>query len=198
MVDIGHRAHQGVDATKRQLRVRLWFPGMYRAVERRVSTRPTCQASMESRARDPRKPTKVLEEPLSRQYTDHWGPTQDGQHIRAVINGLTRYPKVVVVKGTSADNNIKAFSEISDLLHSQHQSKDQPKDTKNKPRLGGLHVKTRLANLVKDLLRTVMLGIIKTVDRLHVYLLADPRLAEALNYSTVVPRTGSVRSSTKL
>ena len=32
MVDIGHSAHQGVDATKRQIRVRLWFPGMDRAV----------------------------------------------------------------------------------------------------------------------------------------------------------------------
>ena len=42
-----------------------------------------------------------------------------------------------------------------------------------------------------------MLGIIKTVYRLHVYLLADPRLAEAHNYSTVVPLTGSVRSAPK-
>ena len=33
VVDIGHSAHQGVDANKRQLRVRLWFPGMDRAVE---------------------------------------------------------------------------------------------------------------------------------------------------------------------
>ena len=41
-VDIGHSAHQGVDATKRQLRVRLWFPGMDRAVERRVSTCLPC------------------------------------------------------------------------------------------------------------------------------------------------------------
>ena len=26
VMDLGHSAHQGVDATKRQLRVRLWFP----------------------------------------------------------------------------------------------------------------------------------------------------------------------------
>ena len=36
VVDLGHSAHQGV--TKRQLRVRLWFPGMDKAVERRVSS----------------------------------------------------------------------------------------------------------------------------------------------------------------
>mgnify|MGYP007123542380 CR=1 FL=1 len=29
---LGHRVHQGVDGTKRQLRVRLWFPGMDKAV----------------------------------------------------------------------------------------------------------------------------------------------------------------------
>ena len=32
VVDIGHITHQGVEATKRQRRVRLWFPGMDRAV----------------------------------------------------------------------------------------------------------------------------------------------------------------------
>ena len=61
--DLGHSAHQGVDATKRQLRVRLWFPGMDKAVERRVSTCLVCQASVESKAKDPMKPTKAPEEP---------------------------------------------------------------------------------------------------------------------------------------
>ena len=75
VVDIGHSAHQGVDATKRQLRVRVWFPGMDRAVERRVSTCLPCQASVESKARDPLKPTKAPKEPWSRLYTDHLGPT---------------------------------------------------------------------------------------------------------------------------
>ena len=30
--NLGHSAHQGVDATKRKLRVRLWYPGMDKAV----------------------------------------------------------------------------------------------------------------------------------------------------------------------
>ena len=51
VVDLGHSAHQGVDTTKRQLRVRLWFPGMDKAVKRRVSTCRPCQASAESKAR---------------------------------------------------------------------------------------------------------------------------------------------------
>ena len=37
---------------------------------------------------------------------------------------------------------------ISNLLHSQHRSDDQPKDAVNEPLLGGLFVKTRLAYFV--------------------------------------------------
>ena len=59
VMDLGHSAHQGVDATRRQLRVRLWFPGMDKAVERRVSTCLACQASVESKARDPLKPPRI-------------------------------------------------------------------------------------------------------------------------------------------
>ena len=112
VVDLGHSAHQGEDATKRQLRLRLWFPGMDKAVERRVRTCMPCQASIDSKARDPLKPTKAPEEPWSTLYADHWGPTQDGLHLLVVIDGLTRYPEVAVVNGTGADDNIRAFADI--------------------------------------------------------------------------------------
>ena len=59
VVDLGHSAHQGVDATKRQLRVRLWFTGKDRVVERRVRTCLSCHASMESKTRDHLKPTRA-------------------------------------------------------------------------------------------------------------------------------------------
>ena len=112
VVDLGHSSHQGVDATKRKLRVWLWFPDMDRAVERRVSSCLACQASVESKARDPLKPTKAPEEPWSRLYAHHWGPKQDGYHILVIIDGLTRYPEVSVVKNTSAKNTIQAFSKV--------------------------------------------------------------------------------------
>ena len=91
-------------------------------MERRVSTCLPCQASMESKPRDPLKPTKVLEEPWSRLYADHWGPTQDGHHILVVIDSLTRYPEVAVVKGTSAEDNIKAFSTTTSCSSGRHRT----------------------------------------------------------------------------
>ena len=76
VVDLGHSVHQGMDATKRQLRVRLWFPGMDKAVERRVSACLACQASVEFKARDPLKPKKAPDEPWSRMYVDHRAPSR--------------------------------------------------------------------------------------------------------------------------
>ena len=90
---------------------------------------------MESKARDPLKPTKAPEQQWSRLYADHWGPTQDGWHILVVFDGLTRYPKVVVVKSTSADDNIKAFAEIfsrhgvPDRLHTDNGAPFNGKDS---------------------------------------------------------------------
>ena len=53
VVDLGHSAHQGVDATKRLLRLRLWFPGMDHEVERIVGGCLPCQASVPHHYRDP-------------------------------------------------------------------------------------------------------------------------------------------------
>ena len=98
IVDLGHVSHQGMEATKRPLRHRLWFLGMddrWRVVERCLP----CQASVDKHTRDPLKPNRAPEEPWQQLYADYWGPTSGGKHILVVIDGLTRYPEVVVVKG---------------------------------------------------------------------------------------------------
>ena len=54
----------------------------------------------------------IPEEPWSRRYADHWGPTQDGLHIQVVLNGPTRKPEAAVNKGTRADDDIWTSAEI--------------------------------------------------------------------------------------
>ena len=110
VVDLGHSGHLGINATKCLLQQRLWFPGMDKMVERRVAACLPCQAATESHHRDPLKPNPAPAEPWFRVYCDHWGPTQFGDHILIVMDGLTRYPEAVVVRGTSAEDNIHAFS----------------------------------------------------------------------------------------
>ena len=56
LVDLGHSAHQGIDATKRLLKHRLWFPGMDKEVERIVGACLECQATVPHHSRDSLKP----------------------------------------------------------------------------------------------------------------------------------------------
>ena len=113
VVELGHSGHMGINATKRLLRMRLWFPGMDKMVEEKVATCLPCQAATDSHQRDPLKPNPAPSEPWDRLYCDHWGPIPyDGKHILVLIDALTRYPEVLVVKGTGADDNIHSFSEV--------------------------------------------------------------------------------------
>ena len=111
VVDLGHSGHMGMSATKRLLRHRLWFPGMDRMVEHRVTACLPCQAATDNHTRDPLHPNIAPEQPWSTVYTDHWGPTPDKRHILVLIDALTKYPEVISVTGTSAEENIHGFAE---------------------------------------------------------------------------------------
>ena len=110
VVDLGHSAHQGVDATKRQLRVRLWFPGMDRAVERKDQLLPVMSGKRGEQGQGPPEADEGSGGAVVQAVRGPLGPPQDGNHILVIIDGLTRYPEVSVVKGTSAEDNIQAFS----------------------------------------------------------------------------------------
>ena len=111
VVELGHSGHMGMSATKRLLRLRLWFPGMDRMVEAAVASCLPCQAATDSHTKDPLRPSKAPSAPWKKLYCDHWGPTQDKKHILVITDALTRYPEVIVVDSTSAEANIHAFSE---------------------------------------------------------------------------------------
>ena len=82
-------------------------------VERKVASCLPCQAATDCHLRDPLKPNPAPAEPWDRVFCDHWGPTPiDGKHILVIIDGLTRYPEVLTVHGTGAEDNIHAFSEV--------------------------------------------------------------------------------------
>ena len=112
VVDLGHSGHMGAAATKRLLRLRLWFPGMDKMIDRRVEICLPCQAAVHMPTRDPLKPSTPPKEPWEKIFVDHWGPTPDRKHLLVLIDALTRYPEVTTVQGTSAEANIQAFVEV--------------------------------------------------------------------------------------
>jgi hypothetical protein len=44
IIDIAHQGHQGIVKTKALLREKVWFPGIDKAVERKITNCIPCQA----------------------------------------------------------------------------------------------------------------------------------------------------------
>ena len=112
ILDIAHEGHPGQTAMKRFVRAHVWFPGLDSAVGDIVRGCLPCQASTETKHRDPLIPSIPPAKPWENLAADHWGPTGDGLHLLAVIDETTKYPEVAIVKGTSAEANIEAFDNI--------------------------------------------------------------------------------------
>lgn len=112
VVELAHEGHVGGAAAKRTLRKRMWFPGMDEMIDTRTKTCEACQPATAIHTRDPLKPTTAPTKPFVKVAADHWGPTPDGKYLLVVIDLLSRFPEVAVVKGTSAEANIQAFDDI--------------------------------------------------------------------------------------
>ena len=67
------------------------------------------QASTVTKTRDPLIPSHSLEESWQNLAADHWDRATDGYFILIMIEELTQYLEVEVVKGTGAEDNIEAF-----------------------------------------------------------------------------------------
>lgn len=112
LVDIAHDGHHGEDAMKRCLRARLWFPGMDKLVKNKAAGCHACQATVKQEHRDPLQPTTAPHSPWQKVAADHWGPTPDKKYLLVLVDHLTKYPEIAVVKSTSAADNMEALDSI--------------------------------------------------------------------------------------
>ena len=112
LLDIAHEGHQGCTTMKQYLRSVAWFPGMDKAIEKKVSECLACQAATKTHHRDPLIPSTLPSLPWEKLSADHWGPLPDGKYLLVVIDEFSRYPEVEVVKGTSAEANIPALDSM--------------------------------------------------------------------------------------
>lgn len=111
VTEIAHEGHHGMVSMKRYLRERMWWPGLDKMVERRSASCEACQASTLQHQRDPLQPSTAPDKPWVKVAADHWGPTPN-HSVLVMVDHLTKYPEVEVVKGTSAQDNILAMDNI--------------------------------------------------------------------------------------
>jgi len=99
-----HASHLGVVKTKSLARSLLWWPGLDKDIERMIKHCATCQADADS----PRRASgiwPVPDRPWQRIHVDFAGPFK-GKMFLIVIDAFSKWPEVVVMQCTSADNTV--------------------------------------------------------------------------------------------
>ena len=84
---------------------------MDKRVEKRSASCEACQAATLQHQRDPLQPSVAPTKPWVKVAADHWGATPN-HTVLVMVDHLTKYPEVEVVKGTSAHDNIIAIDNI--------------------------------------------------------------------------------------
>ncbi len=103
-VDLAHIGHQGIVKTKRLLREKVWFPGIDKLTEEKITNCHPCQASTpaSSKLSEPLKMTPLLIGPWKEVSIDFAGPYPSGEYIMVVIDEHSRFPEVEILTSTSA------------------------------------------------------------------------------------------------
>ncbi|XP_028415680.1 uncharacterized protein K02A2.6-like [Dendronephthya gigantea] len=113
VVELSHRAHQGVSKAKQFLRTFCWFPGMDRAVENQVRGCLPCQAVQPANNNQPIKPSELPTGPWQYVEMDFQGPYPNGEYIFIMIDRYSRWPEMAWFrKAPNANTTIAAMQRI--------------------------------------------------------------------------------------
>ena len=94
VVELSHRAHQGVSKAKHFLRTFCWFPGMDRAVENQIRGCLSCQAIQPAHNNQPIKPSELPTGPWQYVEMDFQGPYPNEEYIFIMIDRYSRWPEL--------------------------------------------------------------------------------------------------------
>ena len=109
---ICHEAHLGIVKSKQLLRSKVWFPGIDKKMEAKISGCIPCQAAIPRKQRDPLVMTELPALPWQNVAMDFCGPFPTGELVLVVIDERSRYPASEVVTSTSAKSTILALTKV--------------------------------------------------------------------------------------
>ena len=112
IVDLAHEGHQGVVKCKRLLRAKVWFPGMDKKIEQKISRCLGCQATTRTPRRDPLQPSPLPDHAWQHLDADFWGPLSSGEYLLVVVDEYSRYPVVELTRSTSGEAVIPVLDKV--------------------------------------------------------------------------------------
>ena len=114
MLRLGHEGHLGIVGTKRNLRTRVWWPGIDLDVERLVKQCHSCQITGKPLDRDPIRVTEMPNGPWEDLAADLLGPLPNGDSILVVVDYYSRYYEIRFLTSTVAEKVIDSLQSIFD------------------------------------------------------------------------------------
>lgn len=114
MIELGHEGHLGIVGTKRNLRTRVWWPGMDAEIECYVKRCKGCQLVGQAHERDPVRVTELPNGPWEDLACDLLGPLENGSYIFVVVDYYSRFYECVFMQSTVSSMIIEALVETFD------------------------------------------------------------------------------------
>lgn len=117
-IKLAHKGHHGMDATKRQLRMDMWWSRMDRDVEKFVAKCEPCFRIIKQNNIVPMKRTIMPTEAWEKLATDHYGPMiqWNNNHVLVLIDYHSRYMIAEAVKSTDTETTLKVMEKHFEWL----------------------------------------------------------------------------------
>lgn len=112
VINIAHEGHQGINRTKSLLREKVWFPGIDRMAAETIKACIACQATFDSKPREPLQMSPLPDQPWSQLCADFYGPLPSGHYLLAVLDEYSRFPEVEIVTSLSAATIIPVLDKL--------------------------------------------------------------------------------------
>ena len=103
VLKLAHEEHQSIVKTKQRLRSKVWWPGMDNAAERKCRTCHGCQLVGQPSRPPPIESTPLPAGPWQELAIDLMGPLPTGETLLVVVDYLSRFVEVDILKSTTSD-----------------------------------------------------------------------------------------------
>ena len=106
-----HDGHTGIVKMKSMARIHVWWPKIDLDIESTVSKCTACQENSRDPARAPIHPWEQPRQPWTRIHVDFAGPFE-GSMWFIVVDAHTKWPEVIAMKTTTANNTITVLRSL--------------------------------------------------------------------------------------
>ena len=108
---LAHEGHLGVVGTKQNLRTKVWWPGMDKAVERHCRACHECQLVAQPDPPEPIRSTSLPDGPWQDLAVDLMGPLPSGHSLLVIVDYYSRFYEVEVMKSTTTEKIIDRLAD---------------------------------------------------------------------------------------